>query len=507
MKKKKTLKIIIAILVVIVVSVSAGIAVPVIKHNKHISSPTDTIEKTVTQYILDANGRVVINDGIVKACKIPQNAIKVSGLKEITGFESNTEIIQSAIDKVNENGGGVVVLPKGEFGFTSLTMKENVTLFIPEGCVMNSVAQSEYSAYVCNHTGIINAEKANNICITGGGTINGNGDTYFEQQGELAPVYRLKTFNMYAKVIQSAKQMKTPLAETETPAIIKLDNCDGVEISNIKLNQSPSDSIQLNRCKRTDIENVVINNTLFNSGCNGININEAIDISVKKCFISTGGNGILVQSEKYKAVRINVSHCIVCTMENGFEIGGKTNNNIQDITVENFGCYVPDGVSAMGSAVAVVSADGAKISNVKFNNITSDGVASPAVMWLGDRLSLKKSEIGSIHDIIFKDIISTNAELPVVIVGNENKNIYNIDINHLELAYAQADENLSVKELNPEMEDEYIIADLFKAYSAVGKKVEYYSPSAYGVYTQWAENVTVKNDTYSPREKTSLQAS
>ena len=52
------------------------------------------------------------------------------------GVFKNTEIIQSAIDELNQNEGGTIIFPEGTFLTGNITLKSNVGLHIDFGSVL-----------------------------------------------------------------------------------------------------------------------------------------------------------------------------------------------------------------------------------------------------------------------------------------------------------------------------------------------------------------------------------
>ena len=91
------------------------------------------------------------------------------------GITLNTKSIQEAIDKANQNGGGRVIVPAGEFLSGSLIIKSGVELYLEkEAVILGSTNPFDYLSGN-NLLHFINAEKAVNIGITGLGTIDGRG--------------------------------------------------------------------------------------------------------------------------------------------------------------------------------------------------------------------------------------------------------------------------------------------------------------------------------------------
>ncbi|MFO6497462.1 MULTISPECIES: glycoside hydrolase family 28 protein [Bacillus] len=112
---------------------------------------------------------------------------------DITGFGADgagradsTAAIQQAIDEVHQAGGGTAVVPKGVFRSGALRLKSNVELHIAQGAVIQfSRNPDDYLPVVLtrfegvelyNFSPFVYAYEAENIAITGEGTLDGQAD-------------------------------------------------------------------------------------------------------------------------------------------------------------------------------------------------------------------------------------------------------------------------------------------------------------------------------------------
>ena len=94
-----------------------------------------------------------------------------------------TTFIQKAIDSCSNSGGGRVVIPAGTFLTGALTLKSNVNLHVSKGATLKfSTATANYLPVVLtrfegiecyNYSPFIYSYNAQNIALTGSGTING----------------------------------------------------------------------------------------------------------------------------------------------------------------------------------------------------------------------------------------------------------------------------------------------------------------------------------------------
>lgn len=111
------------------------------------------------------------------------------GAKNDTAFDSRPAILE-AINKCNQNGGGTVLIPAGNYFIKgAITLKSNVNLHIVEGARLEfSTAASDYLPMVLtkwegtecfNYTPFIYAYQCTNVALTGKGTLDGNGAVTF----------------------------------------------------------------------------------------------------------------------------------------------------------------------------------------------------------------------------------------------------------------------------------------------------------------------------------------
>ncbi|MBQ8737656.1 MAG: glycoside hydrolase, partial [Bacteroidaceae bacterium] len=111
--------------------------------------------------------------------------IRRCGASTDANAKRNQKAIQKAIDKCARKGGGRVVIPSGmTFRTGAIEIKSNVELHIEEGATLEFVFQPELYPIVetswegldCyNLSPCIYALNADNIAITGKGTIDGGG--------------------------------------------------------------------------------------------------------------------------------------------------------------------------------------------------------------------------------------------------------------------------------------------------------------------------------------------
>src|SRR6185437_8942548 len=100
------------------------------------------------------------------------------------GTTKDTQAIQNAIDDCAKAGGGTVKLSGGTFLSGPIVLKSNITLDIAKGTtLLGSPDHADYPAKTefraPGTQSLVSATNAQNIAITGGGTIDGNGESWW----------------------------------------------------------------------------------------------------------------------------------------------------------------------------------------------------------------------------------------------------------------------------------------------------------------------------------------
>ena len=101
------------------------------------------------------------------------------------GIKSCTELINRTIEKAASEGGGTIYFPAGTYLTATIHMKSNITLHLESGAIVRfSDRFEDYLPFVTARwegtvmqtlSPLIYAHSADNLTITGRGTLDGNG--------------------------------------------------------------------------------------------------------------------------------------------------------------------------------------------------------------------------------------------------------------------------------------------------------------------------------------------
>ncbi|MFO8079750.1 MAG: glycosyl hydrolase family 28 protein [Armatimonadota bacterium] len=306
------------------------------------------------------------------------------------GETLDTAAIQAAIDACTEAGGGVVLVPPGTYVTGTIFLKSRVNLHLAAGAtVLGSTRRDDYNPDDIfpenpvfsreNVTGahLVIAYKAEQVSITGQGTIDGNSSAFFETlpPEEVTTTYRNKSRNF-------------PIAEWRPGQMLLFCRCSDVSVRNVTLINSPYWTLLLLGCTRVRIRGLNITNPPQTANGDGIDIDCCRDVTVSDCIITSGddsitlrGNSRLLGEHAQPCENVTVSNCVLSTPCNAVRVG-VGDGEIRNCTLSNIVIRESRNGISFNSAYSERSAHGTRIENVHFANIVMD-VILPMNMVLG----------------------------------------------------------------------------------------------------------------------------
>lgn len=395
------------------------------------------------------------------------------------GTTKDTVAIQQAIDACAAAGGGQVVLPKGRYLSGSLQLKSKVVLVIePEAVLLGSADLADFKAGP-----LLGATEATDIGIEGGGTIDGQGESWWDK----VKTYTGEAWHGTAQFEYKARKR---------PSFIRFTRCRDVVVRNITLTQSPSWTLHLLRCERVMVDHVVIRNPLYGPNTDGIDVNSCIDVAIRNCDIVTGDDGIVLKSTEpghdHPSRRISVEDCRIWSACNGLKIGTETHDDFSDITFRN--CYLYSdserGMDRTIAGIAIESVDGAKLSRIRVSDITMSGVRTPIFVRLGHRggnsertRQVEPRVPGEIEDVVIRNVKAEKALLESSITGIPDHPVRNLLLENIDLGYAGGEDGSLVTDDVP---DETVIRRYPEA-SMFGRL------PTFGLYCRHVQDLALRN--------------
>ncbi len=277
------------------------------------------------------------------------------------GKTKDTISIQNAINAANKTG-GIVEFPAGNYLTAPLLLKSNVTLQVDTGAtLLGSQTVSDYTvpsgvSVVTKVLALINSNGANNIGITGGGVIDGQGASWWA----------------------------SGLAAGSRPRLIELAHGTTISVSNVSLLNAGAMHLFLSFDSGVTVNNVTIKSPATSPNTDGIDPATSHNVTISNCSIDTGDDNIAIKSG---------------SVDPNFPNAGTSNITIKDSTFLH------------GHGVSIGSEVNGGVQNVSVSNSTFNGTTN------GIRIKTDRTVGGDVSGITYTNLTMTNVTHPLIFTG------------------------------------------------------------------------------------------
>lgn len=342
------------------------------------------------------------------------------------GVTVNTDSIQTAVDTAHQAGGGTVKVPTGQFVTGTIHLKENVCIDLEHGSsILGSTDIADYPEVDIPEyksqkaTGpqcaLFYAEKANNIALTGAGTIDGRGDSFPTSGTDL--------------------EMR--------PRNIQFVSCNRVKVSGLTLRNSGMWMQHYNNCEDVLVENLNVYNHA-NANNDMIDIDSCRRVVVNNITGDTDDDGITIKSTGPAPCKdVAITNCVIHAHCNAIKIGTETTAHFENITLSNITIsrsrneQVHFGLGQGISGISLEMVDGGVIDGITMDNINMDGVEVPIFIRIGKRgrayfTGAPPVGVGQIKRVSLSNILIRNAgKTGSSITGQPGHQIEDIYMNNI----------------------------------------------------------------------------
>ena len=287
-----------------------------------------------------------------------------------TGQKSDnaTEAITKAIAAAKAVGGGVVLVPPGDYTCLGIVLYDNITLQLDAGAILYvDLPNPDFKA-----RGFIYAENAKNIAITGRGKIDGQARYQWTdyKYGDVEIVNEVEI----AK--KAGVEMKRSYRVGKSTFGVLLKECENITIDGITIVNTSLWCMRIWGCNGVKIRGVtVLSDLKMGVNSDGIDLDGTSNAHISGCTISTGDDAICLKSgswdfkdsgKSFPTENILVDNCILTSSSTALMIGTETLSPIRHVIFSN--CVIRESNKGMGINVQ----DGGTISDVLFSNLTID---------------------------------------------------------------------------------------------------------------------------------------
>jgi polygalacturonase len=322
------------------------------------------------------------------------------------GLTLDTVGFQAAIDACHDTGGGTVVVPAGRFVTGTVILRSRVELHLSAGAVLLASLDltsfpslpsrhPSYDGALETHKALILADDAEDIAISGMGTIDGRCD-------ELMVPFGFPSFSL-------------------RPRLIHLRGCRRIRIRDVLLRNAATWVQHYLLCSDLRIDGVTVDSrenpdigaprfaTCKGLNQDGLDIDSCRDVRVSGCTINSGDDAICLKSRPgVPCTDVVISDCTVSSNASAIKLGTESLGDFRRIAISN--CTVRD---TRCDGVSVIMVDGGVCEQVSISGVVMDNVKGAALfVRLGDRGSpLRPGDphrpMGVMRGIAISDVLAT----------------------------------------------------------------------------------------------------
>ncbi len=277
-----------------------------------------------------------------------------------------TQAFVRAVDAARKAGGGTVYVPAGQYLTGPIQLYSNLRLYLDAGAEILFVQDKDQFPTVSSrwegvdrpvYMSCIYAENAENICVEGMGTLNGQGAYWWE--------------------LQRAHTLPFP-----RPKLISFQSCKRIVIKNVKLTQSPAWTVNPIDCENVLVDGISIDNPANSPNTDGVNPESCNGVRIQGCYISVGDDCVTLKSGTEGAAaripcqNITVTNCVMAYGHGGVVIGSEMSGDVRNVTISNCVFHKTD----RGIRIKTRRGRGGVVEDVRVNNIVMDQVNCPFVI-------------------------------------------------------------------------------------------------------------------------------
>jgi len=390
----------------------------------------------------------------------------------------NTDSLQKAIDQASHAGGGVVYVPPGVFLTGGLVLRSHVTLHLESGAILRGstdIKDYKYNAGPpemgdANGRHLIFARDAEDIAITGLGTIDGQGSAFWRRKGRPQPA----AGDMWGDVIAWDWEPATPRRPSP---MLEFAYCRNVRVEDVTLINAAGWTMRPVACESVFIRGIRVRNPIFAPNTDGMDLTASRNVFVSDCDIATGDDAICIKSENpYGEVlptkNITVTNCVLTTCCNGFKIGTATRGAVENIVFSNSVIYNDDVPlnQRLTSGIAIEMVDGGTLEGIVVSNIRMQNARTPFFIRLGKRTPHSGSYL---RNVMIQGLDASGAILTSSITGLPDMPVEAITLEDICLRTEERGSSTWLRRTVPEQEAAYPEARMFGRLPASGLYVRH----------------------------------
>ncbi len=204
-----------------------------------------------------------------------------------------TEKLQNLIDLAHEEGGGVIVVPKGVYYTGAIFFKQGVNLFIEKDAVLKGsddicdypIMETRIEGETClYYPALINASGIDGFKLLGEGTVDGNGERSWKA------FFKRREWNP-----------NCTNKDEQRPRLVYLEKCDNALIGGLKFQNSHFWTNHIYKCNKVKFLNCYIFSPSAPypaPSADAIDIDACKDVLIKNCYMEVNDDSVVLKGGK-----------------------------------------------------------------------------------------------------------------------------------------------------------------------------------------------------------------
>ena len=233
--------------------------------------------------------------------------------------------VQKAIDKLHENGGGQVRIPAGVHQTVGLELYSNIELHLEAGAVLSfsddpedyPVIRTRWEGYEQDcYRPLLYAYRQQNLFVTGTGTLEGNGQRWWD---------------LHRRNAEKAAR----------PCFICFERCENIQLRDFRVQNSPAWTLHPLCSSNILISGVSIVNPYDSPNTDGIDPESCRNVRIIGCYVDVGDDCIAIKAgtedadEQFPCENIVITGCTMNHGHGGVVLGSEMSGSIRHVTVSS----------------------------------------------------------------------------------------------------------------------------------------------------------------------------
>lgn len=281
-------------------------------------------------------------------------------------------------------GGGTVFVPPGRYLTGTIELKSHVTLEVSGGAtILGSENPDDYPATKSvwgddreMMAPLIYAADAENITVTGRGTIDGQGAIWWKR-------VRLNNPGKHPSgPLTDADRIEAAKLSRGRPHLFRVIRCQDVVIEHVNLRNSAEWHVHPMLCENVRVDGITISApATMAHNTDGINPESCRNVQIVNCRIDTGDDCVTLKSGRDELGRrtgrpdenITIANCVMMHGHGGVTIGSEMSGGVRNVVVTN--CVFQE--TDIGIRIKSQRGRGGVVEGISVSNVVMLDVPSP----------------------------------------------------------------------------------------------------------------------------------